>query len=57
MPLIEYAKKKKKKGIKKPPKHPLINLFICFFSYTNFGLYRYVMSKHDGWKAFYELTH
>jgi hypothetical protein len=49
--------RKKEKRNQETPKHPLINLFICFFSYTNFGLYRYVMSKHDGWKAFYELTH
>jgi hypothetical protein len=35
MPLVEYAKKKKKE-IKESPKHPLINLFIYLFIYYFF---------------------
>jgi hypothetical protein len=48
MPLVEYAKKKKKE-IKESPKHPLIKLFIYFiiFPYTNFGLYKSYPLKNN----------
>jgi hypothetical protein len=42
MPLVEYAKRNKKRiqGIPKTPCYKFIYLFILlFFSYTNFGLY------------------
>jgi hypothetical protein len=53
VPLIEYAKKRKK--IKKSQKHPLINLFICLFYfvfYINFGLYsrRQINDAHRLWR-------
>jgi hypothetical protein len=53
VPLIENAKKRKK--IKKSPKHPLINLFICLFYfvfYINFGLYsrRQINDAHRLWR-------
>jgi hypothetical protein len=41
--LIEYAQRKENQIISKSfiiLKHPLISIFIYFFSYTNFGLYK-----------------